>query len=354
MIAEVSPEALVLVKDGFAVVQLHYMEGGTEFVAGPDDAGRRLDRVLRRLLGGAGLSQVYSGLRKGSIRVNGRRAGPDHRLEEGDRILVAASLLAGSPGLGGGARDVKPGPGDHPSIDVAADRLESLMVARSEDLLVLNKPKGTLTHGPGSLDELVERALPGLGAASLAFKPGPLHRLDRNTSGLVAFPLTIHGARDFTAALREGRMGKTYLALVEARLEDEEYWEDLVERDEETLATKVTLTGKPARSLVRPVLLADGLSLVSVRIGTGRTHQIRVQCAHHGHPLAGDRKYGARPSSEGYFLHAWLLDLRAARLPGLPPIVEAPLPAESRARLERLFGVSELALALSRGRECVE
>jgi 23S rRNA pseudouridine955/2504/2580 synthase len=163
---------------------------------------------------------------------------------------------------------------------------------------------------------------------SLSFKPGPLHRLDKPTSGVIVFSAALEGARIFSALLREGRLKKYYLALVEGRLRGPEFWEDPLAREGER--------PRIARTRVRPLAELGGRTLILAELLTGRTHQIRAQAAARGHPLEGDLRYGGSPGNGGPWLHAWKLELgEGARLfPGpVPPLISAPPPEAFLRRL---------------------
>jgi 23S rRNA pseudouridine955/2504/2580 synthase len=313
-------------------------EDRTELTAGPDDAGRRLDKVLRSLLPDLGLSEIYGSLRRGAIRVNGLRAAPDLRLSEGDRISIAASMIE---------RGYSTDPGNRiRHIETASLLLEDLVLLRTEHLLFLNKPRGLLSHGAGSLEEMVRAALPSRTSRSLAFRPGPLHRLDRNSSGLITFPVTAAGARVFSALLRERRLRKLYLALLDGRLSRPAEWHDRITRDSKTFRSAVSEDGAEASASVYPLLTAEDRSLVLIELHTGLTHQIRVQASSRGFPLSGDVKYGGRRAEGGYFLHAAALEFLEQPFPDVPSRVTAAPPEEARARLRFIFGRNELDQAL--------
>jgi len=174
-------------------------------------------------------------------------------------------------------------------------------------------------HGHNSLDDMVRSFLADKLPPSLSFKPGPLHRLDKPSSGIVVFSTSIEGARLFTSLMKEHKVHKTYLAIVEGELRGEEIWHDKLFRDKEKKKTFVlqpnagsgkNVGGKNAETKVTP-LAADGkYTLIKAEIATGRTHQIRTQAAFHGYPLAGDKKYGGKNAGKdsGFFLHAWKLE----------------------------------------------
>jgi 23S rRNA pseudouridine955/2504/2580 synthase len=306
-----------------------------ERVAGPDDAGRRLDKVLRAFLGDVPLSALYRAMRRGRILVNGSHADASYRVASGD-------LLSFEPGLVSAGLSDRPMWTESPPPEDGLSLLGDLLVLATTDLLFLNKPRGMLSHGDGSLEAIVRAALSDTRRASLSFSPGPLHRLDRNTSGLIAFPRSAEGARSFTAIVRERRIAKYYLALVEGHLEEAETWEDRIERDYSQRRSSTGQYGREASSVARPLAFAHDRSLILVQLQTGLTHQIRVQAASRGHPLAGDTKYGGGSFSGGYILHAFALRFAEPPFPDLPAQVEAPLPPSARNRLDSIFGARSL------------
>jgi 23S rRNA pseudouridine955/2504/2580 synthase len=298
-----------------------------------DDGGRRLDRILRRALPDMPLSGIHRLLRRGQVLVNGRPAAAKDRIAEGSTITLPALH--------------SPVPTPHPSPPTLSTlHPSSLHVLREDpDLLFLNKASGLAVHGPGSLDEQVRAYLAEKIPPSLSFRPGPLHRLDKPTSGVIVFSKTLEGARSFSALSREGRVTKQYLALVEGRVTKAAVWEDTLVRDQTARKTfsagDGAETAKEARTRIRPLASAAGkqpFSLILAELDTGRTHQIRAQAAARGFPLAGDKKYGGGPRAGGFLLHAWKLELPGTG--GEPPrTVRAPLPERFRQGLEEIFGM---------------
>jgi 23S rRNA pseudouridine955/2504/2580 synthase len=218
-----------------------------------------------------------------------------------------------------------------------------LILWESEDYLVLNKPRGALVHGAESLDEYVKAYLFEKTPPSLSFSPGPLHRLDRNTTGVLFFSKSITGARVFSEALRKRRVSKKYLALLEGKPSGAPVWRDTLSRiaDGRTaLIDRDAPEGKEAETEVRPLIFQGTYTLCLVTLHTGRTHQIRAQASAHGHPLAGDKKYGGKPFPGGYVLHAAELALYEGEGPKERPalLVKAPLPPGVRENLAALFG----------------
>jgi 23S rRNA pseudouridine955/2504/2580 synthase len=334
-----------------------------ELRAAEGDEGRRLDRVLRKALPRLPLSRIHRLLREGRIRVDGRRAAPGDRVQAGQIIRVPAEN--GGPAASGGTGS----PVETAELAVCPDSGNLDIIFESPHILALNKPAGLAVHGPHSLDTRVRAYLAPRLPPSLSFSPGPLHRLDKPTSGIVVFSVSLRGARLFSALLRKHSLIKRYLAVVEGSIETPGVWEDRLLRDrdqrktlpaEDAEAGGGSARGKPARTRFKPLSRGKGFTLLELEPDTGRTHQIRAQAAFHGRPLAGDRKYGGdtNPVREGrsgagpdisFLLHAWRLEVPPSYPaekdthteetgPVLPPLLEAPLPDYFRETLLRLFG----------------
>lgn len=326
----------------------------TRLELGPDDVGRRLDRIIRAVYPGLPLSAVYRLFREGSVCVGPSRVDGAYRTKAGDVVelrLPEGVLPVPSPSTAARA-------GETATIR-DAEAFARLVLAEGDDLCVVDKPRGLLSHGPGGLDELARAYYARRIASSLAFSPGPLHRLDRNTSGVLVVSASQAGARAFSEALRAGRVGKAYLALLSGELGEPEAWEDELSRDGEARLSRVGSGGRAALSRAFPLLAARGLTLALVELGTGRTHQIRAQASARGHPLAGDSKYGGAPlgrreagaaSARGsYLLHSAVVSIpEGAGLAEARPVA-APLSPWAQATLRATLGgdyLERVAMAL--------
>jgi 23S rRNA pseudouridine955/2504/2580 synthase len=316
-----------------------------EIKAAKDDEHRRLDRVLRKFAPDTPLSHIYRLLRKGSVLVNGKKAGVGSaclRVMAGDVIAVPDEF---SPRLNSVAGNRAGGASSE--VSSVSQDARSRIVFENDDLLVVNKSAGMVVHGGAlvqeqrNLAEMVESYLADAIPRSLSFKPGPLHRLDQPTSGLVMFSKSLAGARLFTALIRERKIVKRYLAIVDGRIERAERWrDDLIRNREErkTFAAECAGSGsrdsRHAETYVEPIASHSAYSLIRAEIHTGRTHQIRSQAALHGHPLAGDKKYGGSFLKTGLLLHAHSLEFPPET--GLP-VLNAPLPPAFRRFIKDKF-----------------
>ena len=307
--------------------------GGVRVVQIDDErAGQRLDNFLLGQLKGAPRSLIYRILRTGQVRVNGGRAKADQRLSAGDSVRIPPVRLTES-------RDDAPGPSPK---QIAA--IEKAIVFEDDWLLALAKPSGIAAHGGSGVRfgaiELIRAARPN---ASLEL----VHRLDRDTSGLLLIAKKRTALLQLQALMRDGGITKQYLALLVGRLQGERFTVDLpLERGKQggERMVRVGDDGKDSVSHFKLLERRGGHSYVEVRIDTGRTHQIRVHAAHLGHPVAGDDKYGDREINKRLrekaglkrlFLHAASLEfsLDEGRRPYL---LNAPLPDDLNEALNRL------------------
>jgi len=267
-----------------------------ELVTGENDNGRRLDRILRKALADYPLPLIHRLLRQKKVLVNGKPGKAQDRIDSGVKISISSLE---------NTQTRKPSTPQFPVPEI---------LWQGPGLIAVNKPAGLAVHGPNSLDDMVLSYLVEKLPPSLSFKPGPLHRLDKPSSGIVVFSASIEGARLFTSLMREQKVRKTYLAIVEGILKSEETWQDDLIRDKELKKTFVsqsnTSGGKNAVTKATPLAADGNYTLIKAEIATGRTHQIRAQAAFHGYPLAGDKKYGGKKfgKESGFFLHAWKLE----------------------------------------------
>ena len=309
---------------------------------GEDDAGTRLDKFLARQYPELPRTRLFRLVRKGEVRVNGKRAEIDTRLVVGDDVrLPPVREIAPAPEVPAGEAAHKVG--SAPTRRVPASLVATISAAilyEDERVIAINKPAGIAVHGGSGISFGVIEALRAARPEE-AEKLELVHRLDRDTSGVLIIARKPAVLRMLHAGLREGEgFEKRYLALVRGSWQlgkkriDAPLRTDLRVGGERTV--KVAPAGKVAISDFRPVQGFGRLaSLVEVAILTGRTHQIRVHAAYAGHPVAGDPKYGdtefnAEMREHGLqrmFLHASSLSFVWPDR-GTEFSVNAPLPAE--------------------------
>jgi len=245
-----------------------------------DSSGQRLDNYLTRVLKGVPRTRLYRALRKGEVRVNKGRVRPDYRLVAGDIVRI--------PPLH------QPEPGERPTIPrYWSELLTRRLVYEDGDLLVLNKPSGLAVHGGSGLNfgliECLRQMRPDDRYLEL------VHRLDRDTSGLILIARRPAVLRELHRQLREKHVDKRYLALVAGswpknqRIVEAPLQKNVLQSGERMV--RVNQEGKRAVTEFSIVERLRGATLIEARPITGRTHQIRVHAQHAGFPLCGDEKY---------------------------------------------------------------
>jgi 23S rRNA pseudouridine955/2504/2580 synthase len=296
-----------------------------------EEAGQRLDNYLQRHLKEVPRSRIYRLIRKGEVRVNGRRAGAEARLQPHDKVRIPpVRVLA---------------PGAPPPLRAGLmERIRGSIVYEDERLIVLDKPSGIAVHGGSGVSSGVIEVLRMLRPQeSLEL----VHRLDRDTSGCLLVARHAATLRGLHKLLREEGFEKRYLALVRGKWELGHKRIDIPLRTNTRVGGERTVradpAGKPAASRFRPVqFFGRTATLVEVTLITGRTHQIRVHAAHAGHPVAGDEKYGDPDFNrelrelglERMFLHAASISFTWPQ--GGEFSINTPLPPELGAVLDQL------------------
>ena len=280
------------------------------------DAGKRLDHLLQERLPEFSRSRLQSWIKSGRVLVNGAPGKSSAVIHGAESIAVTPAHL--------------------PPLQATAEELPIEILYEDEDVIAINKPAGQVVHaGAGNhMGTLVNALVHHFGALSTVggdLRPGIVHRLDRYTSGVILVARNDVAHRNLAAQFSSRNVEKTYLALVHGDVAKETgsittpIARDPIHR---TRMTTRVATGRTANTHYRVLKRFRGYTYIAVKIGTGRTHQIRVHLSSIGHPVAGDKLYGAPPSDRGrFFLHAAEISYDSPRTLERTT-VRAPLPDE--------------------------
>jgi 23S rRNA pseudouridine955/2504/2580 synthase len=300
---------------------------------GEDQEDQRLDNYLMTRLKGVPKSRIYKMVRGGEVRINGGRVEVGYRLKKGDEVRIPPVRVA-APTIAPVTR-----------LPAGAARLVPRILYRDDALIALNKPPGMAVHGGSGISRGVieQLRLELLECRMLEL----VHRLDRETSGVLLIALKRRALTGMHAAMRDGKVEKRYLTLVAGR------WPNPLQHVKLPLHKRVTEEGEKrvtvrdegqtAHTIFRRLQSFADFTLLEAELKTGRTHQIRVHTSHLGFPIAGDDKYGdfalnktlASQGLKRMFLHA-------ASLSFIHPIsgerlqIEAPLPEDLQSFLDHL------------------
>lgn len=266
-----------------------------------DHDGRRLDRTLRSLFKWVTLGEIMKAIRKGEIRVNSKRVRePGTHLAVGDELSV-----------------IWPPNNNNADKEARVFRHSSWgkikILFQGSNVLIINKPSGMLVQPdePGG-DSVISRVWGVLGTKT----PAAVHRLDRNTTGVLAVALHGDSLRSMEELFKNRSMRKFYLAIVTGRAPDDVLIDAPLIKDPENNLVSVCESGEGLNALTHCERIAGDrdFSLVKLELLTGRTHQARVHMAHIRHPILGDRKYGRFSANRDNksitrpLLHAWQLE----------------------------------------------
>jgi len=241
-------------------------------------AGMRLDQALAALLPGCSRSQLSRWISEGRVQLDERTPRARDRVRGGEQVRIETPPAA---------------------VEAAAQSVDLEVVYQDEALIVINKPAGLVVHpGAGNPDLTLMNGLLYLDAALERLpRAGIVHRLDKDTSGLLVVARTEPARLELIEQLKRREVSREYLAVVRGRMIAGGVIEAPLGRHrQDRLRMAVTARGLPARTDVRVLTRYRAHSLVGARLHSGRTHQVRVHLAHRGYPLVGDPVYGGRPA----------------------------------------------------------
>lgn len=292
-----------------------------------DCPGERLDAFLVRVGDGLSRSAAQRLIEQGHVRVNGGAVKKNYRLNAGDQVALTIP---------------EPTPTDILPREMPLD-----IVYEDEDVLVINKPKGLVVHpAAGHSDDTLVNGLlyalgPELSGINGELRPGIVHRIDKDTSGLLAVAKNDRAHVFLASQLKDHSMARTYECIVCGSMKEDSGTVDAPIGRHPTDRKKMCVTDRNSRSAVthwEVIARYRGYTHIRCRLETGRTHQIRVHMAYIGHPILGDMVYGHKKPELGQdsqVLHAGVLCFIHPR-DGRPVMVFAPRPAYFQALLEKL------------------
>jgi 23S rRNA pseudouridine1911/1915/1917 synthase len=299
-----------------------------ECIVSAEHKGQRIDQFLSRLPAPAlSRSQAHRLIASGKVRINREIPKPSYKIKFNDRIAV-----------------IIPPP---PELTVKGENLPLDIVYEDEDIIVVNKPKGMVVHpAPGNYSGTLVNALlfhcGHLAALGAPLRPGIVHRLDKDTSGLMVAAKNDAAYHSLARQFKDRTVGKTYLALVHGVVKNNTgIIEARIGRHpvhRKKMAVSEAQKGREAFTHYRVIERFKHYSLVEVKIRTGRTHQIRVHMSHIGHPVVGDQTYGKKNDGLGVrsqLLHAQALKFIHPRT-GQPVEYKVAPPGEMKEVLDAL------------------
>lgn len=276
----------------------------SKFNIDPEEAGKRLDSFLSEKIEGYSRTYMQKLIEEGHSTVNGKAAKANLKLRQGDLVAVTVP--------------------DPIPLEVEPEKIALEIVHEDNDIIIINKPQGMVVHpAHGNYSGTVVNALlehcntlsdyNSLTGINGVMRPGIVHRIDKDTSGIIVIAKTNEAHLSLSEQLKEHSITRKYVALLEGRLKDDSgRVESLIgrnPRDRKQMAV-VNVNGKKAITHYRVLERFENNTLIEAVLETGRTHQIRVHMAYLGHPVVGDTVYGykkQRFDTNGQLLHARVL-----------------------------------------------
>lgn len=281
-----------------------------EVIIGKNEAGQRFDKFLFKFFKEAGSGFIFKMLRKKNIVLNDKKATGKEILELDDSVKIYMKDETIEKFRG------------HVDFDVVDNDLD--VVYEDDNVIIVNKPSGILSQKSSeddiSINEMIISYLLNNGEITeedlATFKPSICNRLDRNTSGLIAAGKTLRGLQVLSEMFKDRTLDKYYLAVVDDTVNEGADISGYLIKDETT--NKVSIDnedngGDRIKTSYEPIDYGEGVTVLEVKLVTGKTHQIRAHLASIGHPIIGDKKYGSEKTNKKFkniknqLLHAWIL-----------------------------------------------
>ncbi|MGL5055517.1 MAG: RluA family pseudouridine synthase [Fusobacteriaceae bacterium] len=286
--------------------------------------GVRLDRFLRKMLPNTPLTEIFKGLRVGNIKLNGKKAKENARIEKGDIIKIFK--------LPGASIEEKENQVElkNKFINLSEKDLEVIkkgIIFENDNLVIFNKPFGLVMHAGSSHDY-------GLNEMLMSYYKNPdlafVNRIDKETSGMVIAAKTLPCARELSEEIRENRVDKRYYILVDGVIKTKNFTRVSFLKKTETEVVELQAYEKGAKESIthfEVVSASNSNTLLIGQLDSGRTHQLRVQLSSMGNPIVGDKKYNPKTKCKRMLLHSYYLEIKKYNLK-----FELPIPDEFKPR----------------------
>ncbi len=268
------------------------------FIIEPEDAGERIDTYLGRVIDNVSRSYIQKLIKEGHVQIDGKPLKKKNiRLEEEMEVSIEVP--------------------EPEKLKVEPENIPVEIVYEDESLMIVNKPQGMVVHpAPGNYSGTLVNALmyhaENLSSINGVIRPGIVHRIDKDTSGILMIAKDNQAHNSLAHQLKEKTTKRVYVAIVHGRLKQDEGTVDapIARHPKDRLKMAVVQGGREAVTHYKVIKAYKNYSIVELRLETGRTHQIRVHMAHIGHPLLGDPVYGKKQEKikhDGQLLHAKML-----------------------------------------------
>ena len=284
-----------------------------EIIVGRNEANQRLDKLIIKYLPAAGKGFIYKMIRKKNISLNDKKC-------EGNEILAAGDSV--KLWLSDETIDKFKGYISDEQTDTKTRINVSLpIIYEDDDIVIYNKPAGILSQKKDkkdvSVNEILIQYLLDSGQITYkqleTFRPSICNRLDRNTSGIIICGKSLTGLQEMAQMLKDRTVHKDYIAVVEGEIRSAGTLKGYITKDVINNVVKITDKGDYIETEYKPICTDGNISVIMVRLITGKTHQIRLHMASAGHPLLGDYKYGNGNKASRQMLHAYRVTLPDGR-----------------------------------------
>ena len=342
-----------------------------DFKTSSNDTDRRFDTLLRKFLPQMPLSLVYKNIRTGFIRLNNKKAKQETKIQTGDIINIEKRLFEKfTSSSDSTSNNTDKNSQTDEIIKKNSDFINKITLLKNSNILILNKPYNINVqdskNDKNSLDKIVKSIYI---KDSLTFVPGPMHRLDKLTTGIICFSQNLQCARWFSEQIANHSIQKYYLAILEGKLLEKQEWIDYLEKDDEVFQngmhkSKVTSNsdsegfsecnseGKKAITIIEPISYGKyknmDMTFAKIFIPTGRNHQIRLQCSSRGYPILQDSLYNSKIAKEKndfeqkLYLHCYKLVFPKNNFE-IPLEVNSPIPTAFDNTLKKILARNDIS-----------